>query len=70
LPPPTTIALLLRDGEPVTVTPNVRLQAGDQLLVVAPERVRTATEKRLRAIGRGGPLANWFGERGDPTPAE
>jgi cell volume regulation protein A len=70
LPSPTTIALLLRDGEPVTVTPNVRLQSGDQLLVVAPERVRTATEKRLRAIGRGGPLANWFGERGDPTPAE
>jgi cell volume regulation protein A len=70
LPSPTTIALLLRDGEPVTVTANVRLQSGDQLLVVAPERVRSATEKRLRAIGRGGPLANWFGERGDPTPAE
>jgi len=70
LPAPTTIALLLRDGEPVAVNPNVRLQAGDQLLVVAPERVRTATEKRIRAIGRGGPLANWFGERGDPTPAD
>ena len=57
LPAPSTIALLLRDGEPVTVTPNVRLQSGDQLLIVAPERVRAATERRLRAIGRGGALA-------------
>ena len=47
------------------MTPNVRLQSGDQLLVVAPERVRAATETRLRAVGRGGALANWFGERGD-----
>jgi len=37
LPAPSTIGLLLRDGEPVTVNPNVRLQSGDQLLIVAPE---------------------------------
>ena len=66
LPAPSTIALLLRDGEPVAVTPTVRLQSGDQLLIVAPERVRAATERRLRAVGRGGALAMWFGERGDP----
>lgn len=66
LPEPSTIGLLLRDGEPVPVNPNVRLQSGDQLLIVAPERVRAATERRLRAVGRGGALANWFGERGDP----
>ncbi len=65
LPAPSTIGLLLRDGEPVTVNPNVRLQSGDQLLIVAPERVRAATERRLRAIGRGGALAMWFGERGE-----
>jgi len=70
LPVPSTIGLLLRDGEPVTVTPNVRLQSGDQLLIVAPERVRAATERRLRAVGRGGPLANWFGERGNPSQVE
>jgi cell volume regulation protein A len=64
LPAPSTIGLLLRGGEPVSVTPTVRLQSGDQLLIVAPERVRVATEKRLRAVGRGGALANWFGERG------
>lgn len=65
LPTPSTIGLLLRDGEPVYVTPNVRLQSGDQLLIVAPERVRAATERRLRAVGRGGALAMWFGERGE-----
>jgi cell volume regulation protein A len=66
LPAPSTIALLLRDGEPVAVTPTVRLQSGDQLLIVAPERVRAATERRLRAVGRGGALAMWFGESGFP----
>ncbi|MET0864338.1 MAG: potassium/proton antiporter [Nakamurella sp.] len=70
LPAPATIGLLLRDGEPVNVTPNVRLERGDQLLIVAPERVRAATERRLRAVGRGGALANWFGERGNPTTLE
>ncbi len=65
LPAPATIGLLLRDGEPVPVTPTVRLQSGDQLLIVAPERVRAATERRLRAVGRGGALAGWFGERGN-----
>jgi cell volume regulation protein A len=62
---PATISLLMRDGEPVHLNPNIRLQSGDQLLVVAPERVRAATERRLRAVGRGGALAGWFGERGE-----
>jgi len=65
LPVPSTISLLMRDGEPVHLNPNIRLQAGDQLLIVAPERVRAATERRLRAVGRGGALATWFGERGE-----
>ncbi|HEY5879045.1 MAG TPA: potassium/proton antiporter [Nakamurella sp.] len=65
LPVPATISLLMRDGEPVHLNPNIRLQSGDQLLVVAPERVRAATERRLRAVGRGGALAGWFGERGE-----
>ena len=65
LPAPAVIGLLLRNGEPVPVDPNIRLQSGDQLLVVAPERVRAATERRLRAVSRGGALATWFGERGN-----
>ena len=70
LPAPSTIGLLLRQGEPVPVTPTVRLQSGDQLLIVAPERVRAATERRLRAVGRAGALANWFGERGERPDGE
>ncbi len=70
LPAPSVIGLLLRDGEPLPVVPTVRLQAGDQLLIVAPERVRSRTERRLRAVSRGGALAGWFGERGDRQPAE
>ena len=65
LPVPATISLLMRNGEPVHLNPNIRLQSGDQLLIVAPEPVRAATERRLRAVGRGGPLATWFGDRGD-----
>ncbi|GAA2012060.1 potassium/proton antiporter [Nakamurella flavida] len=64
LPAPSVVSLILRAGEPVPIHPLVRLEVGDQLLVVAPERVRTATERRLRAVGRGGALANWFGEQG------
>jgi cell volume regulation protein A len=55
----------MRGGEPVHLNPNIRLQSGDQLLIVVPEPVRAATERRLRAVGRGGPLATWFGDRGD-----
>ncbi|SDP24080.1 potassium/proton antiporter, CPA1 family [Nakamurella panacisegetis] len=67
LPPSAVIALIVRDGAPVPVEPTVRLQAGDQMLIVTPERFRSATERRLRAVSRGGALATWFGERGDPA---
>ena len=70
LPPPSVIGLLLRNGEPVPVVPTVRLQSGDQMLIVAPEPVRSRTERRLRAVSRGGALAAWFGERGDREPVE
>jgi potassium/hydrogen antiporter len=40
------------------------LQAGDRLLIVASAAVREQTERRLRAVGRRGKLAGWFGERG------
>lgn len=45
---------------------ELRLQSGDQLLIVTPERIRGATERRLRAISRAGALAGWFGETGRP----
>lgn len=65
LPAGAVIALVLRAGAPVAVEQSVRLQSGDQMLIVTPERDRAATERRLRAISRAGALAGWFGERGD-----
>ena len=65
LPPGAVIALIVRDGSPVPVERTVRLQSGDQLLIVTPEKDREGTERRLRAVSRGGALASWFGERGD-----
>jgi potassium/hydrogen antiporter len=64
LPAGAVVSLLLRGEEPVPVSPTVRLQGGDQLLIVTPERLRRATEDRLRAVTRGGALASWFGESG------
>ena len=39
---------------PVATDTATRLQTGDQMLVVTPEKVRAATEHRLRAVARGG----------------
>ena len=64
LPPGAVVALLVREGAPIEITPTVRLQAGDQMLVITPEKVRRATERRLRAVSRAGALAGWYGERG------
>ncbi len=55
------------------ISGRLRLQIGDQLLIVVPEGVLKVTERRLRAVGRGGALANWFGDRGDvasPPPPD
>ncbi len=70
LPVGAVIALLSRNGKAMPVEGTIRLQSGDQLLVVTPERLRTATEQRLRAVARGGALANWFGERGREHSAD
>jgi cell volume regulation protein A len=48
--------------------PETRLRRGDQLLVVTTSPARVATERRLRAVGRGGRLANWLGEGREAAP--
>lgn len=64
LPTGTTVALLVRAGKPVPINSATRIDVGDHLLIVTPERKRSATERRLRAVARGGVLADWFsGER-------
>ncbi|MGH3450421.1 MAG: potassium/proton antiporter [Haloechinothrix sp.] len=66
LPDPSVISLIIRDGHGFVPGPDARLKAADELLIVTTNAQRDATERRLRAVGRRGKLARWFGEHGDP----
>jgi potassium/hydrogen antiporter len=64
LPEGASVSLVVRDDESFVPDGRMVLRTGDDLLVVTPRRVREATEDRLRAVGRAGRLAQWFGEAG------
>jgi potassium/hydrogen antiporter len=66
LPAGAALSLLVRDGQGMVPGPDTRLRRGDQLLVVTTSPARAGTERRLRAVGRAGRLAGWFGEGGGP----
>ncbi|MGA4540027.1 potassium/proton antiporter [Uniformispora flossi] len=64
LPRGAAVTLVVRDGESFVPVTTTVLQRGDDLLVVTTEGVQGATERRLRAVSRGGKLAGWLGFRG------
>ncbi|MGX1566218.1 potassium/proton antiporter [Streptomyces sp. NPDC055506] len=64
LPPGAAVTLVVRANESFVPLPTTVLQRGDELLVVATDPVRDATEKRLRSVGHGGKLAGWLGTDG------
>jgi potassium/hydrogen antiporter len=64
LPVGAAVTLVLRDGVGFVPVRDTRLKTGDSLLIVATTEVRDETERRLRAVGRRGRLARWFGEEG------
>ncbi|MER7900625.1 potassium/proton antiporter [Streptomyces sp. NPDC096046] len=64
LPHGAAVTLIVRAGESFVPLPTTILQREDELLVIATDPVRDATEKRLRAVGRGGKLAGWLGTDG------
>ncbi|MFF5968036.1 potassium/proton antiporter [Streptomyces collinus] len=64
LPHGAAVTLIVRGGESFVPLPTTILQRGDELLVVATDPVRDATESRLRAVGHGGKLAGWLGTDG------
>jgi cell volume regulation protein A len=64
LPAGATVSLIARNGNGFTPALTTRLQEGDELLVVATQQVRTATERRIRAVDRAGRYARWRGETG------
>ncbi|MGH3518182.1 MAG: potassium/proton antiporter [Haloechinothrix sp.] len=64
LPKGAAVSLIVRDGKGFTPQDSTRLQELDQLLVVATAEVRSAAERRIRAVDRAGRLARWRGETG------
>lgn len=65
LPAGAAVTLVVRGGESFVPLPTTVLRRGDELLVVATDPVRDAAERRLRAVGQGGKLADWLGTGGD-----
>jgi cell volume regulation protein A len=68
LPVGAAVTMVLRDGVGFVPVRDTRLRTGDSLLIVATAKVRDETERRLRAVGRRGRLARWFGEEGTEHP--
>ncbi|GAA2984467.1 potassium/proton antiporter [Actinokineospora diospyrosa] len=65
LPTGATVSLVARGGEGFTPVPTTRLQEGDQVLIVATQQAKAATERRIRAVDRAGRYARWRGETGE-----
>ena len=59
LPAFTVIAVIVRDGSPLTPAEWERIQEGDELMLVVPARRRREVEERFHSVGRGGRLAGW-----------
>ncbi|MDI5971387.1 potassium/proton antiporter [Streptomyces sp. SL13] len=69
LPAGAAVTLVVREGRSFVPDRRTMLQRGDELLVVTTDPVRDRTERRLRAVGRGGKLAGWLGTPDDDGPA-
>ncbi len=65
LPGGAAVTLVVRDGKSFVPLPTTVLHRGDELLVVATDPVRDQAERRLRAVGQGGKLADWLGTGGN-----
>ena len=65
LPDPGVVTLIIREGRTFVPTDDTQLKVGDELLIVTTRTRREATERRLRAVSRRGPLAHWFDEFGE-----
>ncbi|GGV03113.1 K+/H+ antiporter [Streptomyces litmocidini] len=64
LPAGAAVTLVVREDASFVPGPATVLRHGDELLVIATDPVRDATERRLRAVGQGGKLAGWLGTGG------
>ncbi|MGH3327390.1 MAG: potassium/proton antiporter [Streptomycetales bacterium] len=64
LPDGAAVTLVVREGRSFTPAPTTVLRHGDGVLIVTTAQARETTERRLRAVSRGGKLGWWLGERG------
>ena len=62
LPQGASVSLVIRAGNVLVPERRTVLRSGDDLLVVAPRKLREATEARLRQVSENGRLAQWLGE--------
>ncbi|MGW5161453.1 potassium/proton antiporter [Nonomuraea wenchangensis] len=69
LPRPSIVTLIIRDGDTLVPEPDTPLREGDEVLIVTTPATRAEVENRLRAVGRGGRLAQWHDGRGESGPA-
>ncbi|RBQ11635.1 hypothetical protein DP939_45040, partial [Spongiactinospora rosea] len=69
LPKPSIVTLIVRGGATIVPQPVTMLREGDDVLIVTTPATRERVERRLRAVGRDGRLAHWYGEHGTPGPA-
>ena len=60
LPPGSSVSMIIRNGETLVPERRTVLKHGDDLLVVAPRRLRVRTEERLRQVSARGRLAQWL----------
>ena len=67
LPRGANLALVVRAGEAFVPSGGTRLRPGDDLIVVVPSQLRGSVVRRLRAVSRGGRLAGWYGDHGEPA---
>ena len=66
LPVGAAVTLVVRAGSALVPRPSTVIQVGDDLLLVTTESVRSEVEPRLRAVSRGGRLADWKAPRRRP----
>jgi cell volume regulation protein A len=60
LPVGVSVSLIVRDGQSLVPDQRTVLRHGDDLLVVAPRKLREQAEDRLRAVSLRGRLADWL----------
>ncbi|GAA1405850.1 potassium/proton antiporter [Kitasatospora putterlickiae] len=64
LPTGAAVTLVVREGNSFVPDKTTVLRGGDELLVVTTDEVGEAAERRLRAVDKGGKLADWLNGRG------